>query len=214
MYKRQQKFKELQKCFNARNDTKVKEKLISFLNDKLVLPEEKKESFQNEITTATTDTSSTCDCVNIKVTSNDTCIVDYARIVQRNRHLAKNVSKQATILKSHSAKISSIKLQNDNLKAELSKKKKRLSGVGENVISQINKLKKKSQDLSKKSKELKSLKLISTHQRKQLLTMKKEIGRLSNVVSESLDLADEKENKTSEVEQKLHSVNKLLKSTK
>ncbi|CAC5379955.1 unnamed protein product [Mytilus coruscus] len=160
--RRQKKIKDLQKCFNARNDTKVKEKLLSFLNDKLVLPEEKKESFQNEITTATTDTSSTCDCVNIKVTSNDTCSVDYARIVQRNRHLAKNVSKQATILKSHSAKINSIKLQNDNLKAELSKKKKRLSG--ENVISQINKLKKKSQDLSKKSKELKSLKLISTHQ--------------------------------------------------
>ncbi|CAC5375572.1 unnamed protein product [Mytilus coruscus] len=145
--RRQKKFKELQKCFNARNDTKVKEKLISFLNDKIILPEGKKESFQNEITKATTDTSSTCDCVNIKVTSNDTCSVDYARIVQSNRHLAKNVSKQATILKAHSAKINSIKLQNDNLKAELSKKKKRLSGVGENVISQINKLKKKSQDL-------------------------------------------------------------------
>ncbi|CAC5389993.1 unnamed protein product [Mytilus coruscus] len=57
--RRQNKFKELQMFFNARNDTKVKEKLISFLNDKLVLPEKKKESFQNEITKARTDTSST-----------------------------------------------------------------------------------------------------------------------------------------------------------
>ena len=202
----------MQKCFNARNDPKVKEKLIRFLNDKLILPGEKKESFQNEITNATTDLDTSSTCANINVTYNDS--VDYARIVKRNKQLAKNLSKQSTILKLNSAKLNSIKMENNNLKTELSKKKKRLSGVGKDVISQINRLKKKSQDLSKKSKELKSLKLRSTHQQKQLMTMKKEIGHLSNVVSESLDLADEKENTTSEVQQKLYSVNKLLKSTK
>ncbi|XP_063436447.1 uncharacterized protein LOC134717879 [Mytilus trossulus] len=50
--RRQKNFKELQKCFNARNDPKV----IRFLNDKLILPGEKKESFQNEITNATCTT--------------------------------------------------------------------------------------------------------------------------------------------------------------
>ncbi|CAG2222936.1 unnamed protein product [Mytilus edulis] len=103
----------------------------------------KKESFQNEIILATTDTST---CVNIKVTSTDTCGVDYERIVQRNRQLAKNISKQATTLKSHSAKISSIKLQNDNLKAEQSKTKKKgkveLARM-DNLITEILELKKK-----------------------------------------------------------------------
>ena len=121
--RRQKNFKELQKCFNARNDSKVKEKLIRFLNDKLILPGEKKESFQNEITNATTDLDTSSTCANINVTYNDS--VDYARIVKRNRQLARNLSKQSTILKSNSAKLNSIKMENNNLNTELSKKKKR-----------------------------------------------------------------------------------------
>ena len=73
-----------------------------------------------------------------------------AKLLRKNKQLMKVQAKQSNILTSQSVLVNGLSKENKKLKKSLAEKNKTLMSVGNDAVEEINKLKKKSADLSLK----------------------------------------------------------------
>jgi myosin heavy subunit len=212
LYNRRSKgFKELRKSYNARGDVRVKETLLAFLNEPFDLPKKKtlvvgppvSDSLKEVHVGILTEITN----VNVKK-------VDISHIHSENRRLRKFCLSQTSLIECKNSTIKKSKEENENLKAELSDKRKQLKEVEKkkDSLKTVDKLMKKQTVLLNRSKQLRDLKIKYKYQEKNMQELNSEICQLKSMTTEALDFVDRTENEKIELANTLTSMNKKLKS--
>jgi hypothetical protein len=209
--RRSKRFKELRKSYNARGDVRVKETLLAFLNEPFDLPKKKtlvvgppvSDSLKEVHVGILTEITN----VNVKK-------VDISHIHSENRRLRKFCLSQTGLIECKNSTIKKSKEENDNLKAELSDKRKQLKEVEKkkDSLKTVDKLMKKQTVLLNRSKQLRDLKIKYKYQEKNMQELNSEICQLKSMTTEALDFVDRTENEKIELANTLTSMNKKLKS--
>lgn len=127
LYNRRSKgFKELRKSYNARGDVRVKETLLAFLNEPFDLPKKKTLVVEPPVSDSLKEVH-----VGIltEITNVNVKKIDTSHIHSENRRLRKSCLSQTGLIKCKNSTIKKSKEENENLKAELSDKRKQLKEV-------------------------------------------------------------------------------------